>query len=139
MTAFFVTLLDGGWTWDAATGPGTPLHHAYLQATTATFVAIVACQVGTAFAARTDRVSLVRVGLGTNRLLLVGIAFELVFTAALVYLPAMNDLLGTAPLPWSTLLLVAPFPVVVWGVDELDRWARRRLDQAGSAGRAGSA
>jgi magnesium-transporting ATPase (P-type) len=139
MTAFFVTLLDGGWTWDAATGPGTPLHHAYLQATTATFVAIVACQVGTAFAARTDRVSLVRVGLGTNRLLLVGIAFELVFTAALVYLPAMNDLLGTAPLPWSTLLLVAPFPVVVWGVDELDRWARRRLDQAGPAGRAGSA
>ena len=39
-------------------GPGTPLHHAYLQATTMTFAGIVACQIGTAFAARTDRASL---------------------------------------------------------------------------------
>ena len=37
---------------------GSPLHDAYLQATTMTFLGIVACQVGTAFAARTERASL---------------------------------------------------------------------------------
>ena len=47
-----------------------------------TFLGIVACQVGTAFAARTDRASLRDVGVFTNPLLLWGIAFELAFTAA---------------------------------------------------------
>ena len=42
-----------------------------------TFLGIVACQVGTALAARTERRSLREVGLTTNRLLLWGIAFEL--------------------------------------------------------------
>ena len=47
------------------------------QATTMTFAGIVACQVGTAFAARTERASLRSVGVFTNPLLLWGIAFEL--------------------------------------------------------------
>ena len=44
------------------------------SATTMTFAGIVACQIGTAFAARTERASLRSVGLFTNRLLLWGIA-----------------------------------------------------------------
>lgn len=56
-----------------------------------TFAAIVACQVGTAFAARIDRASLFTVGLRSNPLLLWGIAFELVFTAAVIYLPWLQD------------------------------------------------
>ncbi|HEX7188040.1 MAG TPA: cation-transporting P-type ATPase [Actinomycetes bacterium] len=126
MLAFFVSLLGSGWRPGDATGSGAALHGAYLEATTATFVAIVACQVGTALAARTDRESLLRVGLLTNPMLLWGIAFELMFTAALVYLPVANDVMATAPLPVSTLLLIAPFPVLVWGADELWRARRRR-------------
>ena len=53
-------------------GAGTPLHHAYLQATTMTFLGIVACQIGTAFAARTERASLRSVGVFTNRAAAVG-------------------------------------------------------------------
>ncbi len=55
---------------------GPPLHHAYRQATTMTFLGIVACQIGTAFAARTDRASLRSVGVFSNRLLLWGIALR---------------------------------------------------------------
>ncbi len=84
------------------------------------------CQVGTAMAARTDHASLRSVGLCSNTLLLWGIAFELVFTAALVYLPLANQVMGTAPLPLTTLAMVTPFPLLVWGVDELWRAGRRR-------------
>ena len=70
-----------GWSPGDAIGKGTPLHPAYLQATTMTFLGIVACQVGTAFAARTERASLREVGVFSNPLLLWGIAFELAFTA----------------------------------------------------------
>lgn len=75
-------------------GAGCALHESYLTATTATFVAIVAwAQAGTAMAARSDRSSLRGIGLLTNPMLLWGIAFELVFTAALVYLPVANQLM----------------------------------------------
>ena len=129
MLAFFVTLLHAGWQPGDPTGPGSPLHGAYLEATTATFAAIVACQVGTAMAARTERASLLSIGLLTNPMLLWGIAFELAFTAALIYLPIANDIMRTAPLPWTTLLLLLPFPLVVWGVDELWRARLRHVDR----------
>jgi len=124
--AFLAVLWRAGWHPGDATGPSSPLHHVYLQATTITFAGIVACQVGTAFAARTDRASLFTVGLFTNPLLLWGIGFELAFTAAVIYAPPLQHVFGTAALDAGQLALIAPFPLVVWGVDELVRWVGRR-------------
>ena len=91
-----------------------------------TFAGIVACQIGTAFAARTDRASLFTIGVFSNRLLLWGILFEIAFTAAVIYAPPLQHIFGTAALSPTQLIVIAPFPVVVWGADELVRWARRR-------------
>ena len=125
MGGYLYSLWRAGWHLGDPTGAGTPLHHAYLQATTMTFAGIVACQIGTAFAARTDRASLFTIGLFSNRFLLWGIAFELVFTAAVSYTPPLQHIFGTAALSASQLAIIAPFPVIVWGVDELARWVRR--------------
>jgi calcium-translocating P-type ATPase len=129
MGAFFYVLTRAGWSPGDPTGPGTPLHHGYQQATTMTFLAMVVAQVGTAFAARTERASLRSIGVFSNRLLLWGIAFELVLTAVLIYVPVFQDLLGTAALPAKDLLLVVPFPFIVWGADELRRWLLRRAER----------
>jgi calcium-translocating P-type ATPase len=126
MGAYFYVLLRSGWSPNDPTGAGTPLHHAYQQATTMTFLSMVACQVGTAFAARTERASLRSIGVFSNRLLLWGIAFELALTAVLIYVPVFQDLLGTAALPAKDLALVLPFPFIVWGADELRRLRARR-------------
>jgi magnesium-transporting ATPase (P-type) len=123
---FFLVLLAAGWSPGVATGSGTPLHHAYLQATTMTWAGIVACQLGAAFALRTSHASLRQVGLLTNRYLLRGVAFAVAFAAAIIYLPPLQSLFTTAALPARDLLLLACFPVVVWGSDELWRWRRRR-------------
>lgn len=93
-----------------------------------TFAGITACQVGTAFAARTNHASLREIGVFSNRLLLWGILFELVFGAAIVYLPPLQTTFGTGPLAAHELALLATFPFVVWGTDELWRWARRSRD-----------
>ncbi len=93
-----------------------------------TFFSMVACQIGTAFAARTDRASLRSVGVFSNRLLLYGIAFELALAAAIMYLPPLQSLLSTAALPPDALLLTLPFPFIVWGADELRRYLLRRRD-----------
>jgi magnesium-transporting ATPase (P-type) len=103
-----------------------PLHDDYVQATTLTFVGIVSCQVGTAFASRTERAALRSVGVFSNPLLLAGIAFEFVFTLALVYVPFLQDIFGTAALPVEALAFVVPFPFVVWGADELRRARLRK-------------
>ena len=126
MGAFFYVLVRAGWHPGAPTGAHSPLHQAYLRASTATFAGIVMCQVGTAFAARTEHASLRRVGVFGNRLLLWAIGVELAFTAVLVYAPPAQRVFATAALPPDVLGLLAAFPFVIWGADELRRWLLRR-------------
>jgi magnesium-transporting ATPase (P-type) len=131
VTGGFLWVLErGGWSPSDATGAGSPLHDTWLLATTMTFAGITACQVGTAFAARTTRASLRSIGFASNRLLLWGIAFELAFAAAVIYIPFLQSAFGTAPLGGEELAVLAVFPPLVWGSDELRRWVVRRRAHA---------
>jgi calcium-translocating P-type ATPase len=125
LAGFFSVLLRAGWSPGDDVGEGTPLHDSYVRATAMTFAGIVACQIGTAFASRTERASLRAVGVWTNPLLLWGILFEVAFAAALIYLPPLQPVFHTAALGPVDLAILAPFPFIVWGADELRR-ARRR-------------
>jgi magnesium-transporting ATPase (P-type) len=126
LAGFFIVLTRAGWHPGDATGPGTRLHHAYQQATTMTLLGMIAGQIGTAFAVRTQRASLRSIGVFSNRYLLFGIAGELALAAVLVYAPPLQSLLGTAALPPRDLVLLLPFPLIVWGADELRRYLVRR-------------
>jgi magnesium-transporting ATPase (P-type) len=123
---FFYVLTSAGWSPGDATGPGHPLHHAYLQATTMTFLGLIASQIGSAFAVRTQRASLRSVGAFSNRYLLGAIVAELALAATFVYTPPLQSLLGTAGLPVHDLILLLPYPFVVWGADELRRFLVQR-------------
>lgn len=124
---FLVTLRAGGWTFGADVGSGQ-MHTLWQQATTMTFLGIVACQVGTAMAARTQTVSLFKIGFSGNRLLLAGILFELAFSAAVVVIAPLRLVFGTVMPEWWQLLMLLPFPLLVWGSDELFKSVRRRVD-----------
>jgi len=128
--AFLLVLVEAGWSPGDPTGTGSALHEDYLLATTVVFAGITTCQVGTAFATRTSHESLRRIGVFTNRMLLWGIAFELAFAAAIVYVPWLQDIFGTAALGVREIAVLATFPLVVWGSDELWRWRRRRRGAA---------
>jgi calcium-translocating P-type ATPase len=126
---FFFVLLHAGWGPGDDVSSGSPLHGTYLEATTMTFAGIVVCQIGTAVAARTERASLRTVGFFSNRLLLWGVLSELLFLAALVYVPPLQSVFGTAALGPLELAVLAPFPLIVWGADELRRAHARRAAQ----------
>jgi magnesium-transporting ATPase (P-type) len=128
MAGFFFVLMSAGWHPGDPTGAGHPLHHAYLQATTMTFVGMIMGQIGTAFAVRTRRESLRSIGVLSNRYLLMGIAGELALAALFVYAPPLQALLGTAALPARDLLFLLPYPFLVWGADELRRYLLRRRE-----------
>jgi calcium-translocating P-type ATPase len=126
MAGFFYVLLKAGWHPGAPVDSGAPLHRAYQQATTMTFLGMIAGQIGTVFAVRTQRASLWSVGVFTNRFLLAGIGAEILLAAVFVYAPPAQALLGTAPLPASDVLLLLAYPVIVWGADEFMRYILRK-------------
>jgi calcium-translocating P-type ATPase len=122
---YFYVLLKAGWRPGAAVDAGTPLYHPYRQATTMTFLGMITGQIGTAFAVRTQRASLWSVGVFSNRYLLAGIAAEIALAALFVYLPRCRSLLGTEPVRPADLLVLLPFPFIVWGTDELRKYLLR--------------
>jgi calcium-translocating P-type ATPase len=130
MGGYFLVMLTAGWSPGDATSPGTALHHTYLQATTMTWAGIVACQMGAAFAVRTSHASLREVGVFSNPHLLRGVAFALAFAAVIIYVPPVQSIFKTVALPVSDLAVLACFPVIVWGSDELWRWRQRRRENA---------
>jgi magnesium-transporting ATPase (P-type) len=123
MSGFFVAYLLGGW------HPGLPMPDQgalYTRATTMTQTGIVMGQVGAGFAMRTNRRSVFSIGLGSNRLLLVGVAFELGLAVALVYVPGLNTLFHQSPLGSREWLFLMIWPPIVFGADELRKAVVRR-------------
>ena len=85
------------------------------------WLGIVACQIGTAFAVRTDHASLWSVGVFSNRFLLGGIGVELAFAALLIYCRRCRPSSAPRRSPRRSCSPSLPFPFIVWGADEIRR------------------
>ena len=120
MAAFFYVLADGGWQYGDALGRYDLL---YLQATTACLSAIIVMQVVNVFCCRSDRISALTFRLGSNPLLLWGIAIELLLIIAIDYTSWGNVLFGTAPIPARVWLFAVPFAIGMLVLEEV----RKRL------------
>jgi magnesium-transporting ATPase (P-type) len=102
----------------------------YRSAITMTLATVVATQIGNLFAQRTERVSFIHSKPFTNRLVFVGIATELALVCAIIYLPFLQHLFGTAAFaPSNWLLLLGLTPVLLLadeGRKAFLRWSERR-------------
>jgi len=123
MTAFFWTYHLAGWRW------GLPLAGSgelYRHATTMTLAGIVAAQVGNVFACRTDRESLFRVGLLSNRFVLGGILAQVAVLVIVMDVPPIARVFGTAPLRFEEWRLLLLFPPAMIALEEARKWIVRR-------------
>jgi len=133
LAAFFFVLHGGGW--QSGQMPG--LHDTlYLQATTACFAAIILMQVVNLFLCRHPTLSAFSPALPANRLIVWGIAFELLLMLLLVYTAPGNALLGTAPLAAEVWLFIIPFGFAMLSLEELRKavvryWASGRRGEGG--------
>ncbi len=123
MAAFFFVLELAEWRYGELLGPQDPL---YRQATTACLAAIIAMQVVNVFACRSDRHSAFDAEALRNPLLWLGLAGEIGLILAIVYTPAGNRLVGTAPIPPSVWLYLVPFALGMLLLEELRKWLVRR-------------
>jgi magnesium-transporting ATPase (P-type) len=115
----------------------SPEGRVYVLSTSIYHAGVVTTQIGNAYACRTERSSVWRVGFFGNRLLLAGFAVELVLIGLLLYAPPLARIFEEGPLParfWALLLL---YPPVMFLAEEARKaFVRRR--QAGRAADAGA-
>jgi magnesium-transporting ATPase (P-type) len=108
MAGYFFVYYSSGWR------PGMELVSSgpiYLKATTMCLSGIIATQIGNVFACRTERESVFKIGFLSNRLVLLGIAVELVLINISVYFPPFQKILNTHSLTivdWAFLFMFTP-------------------------------
>ncbi|MDY0385748.1 MAG: HAD-IC family P-type ATPase [Methanolobus sp.] len=120
---YFAVLLDGGWTW----GQNLPFTDTlYMQAITAFFAAVIVCQIANVFTSRTRRQSVLTKGLFSNRMMLLGIASELLILIFIVYNPLGNLVFNTAAISIKYVLIAVPFALLLLGIDEFRKYAIRK-------------
>jgi len=125
MGAYFFVNMMNGW-------PGVPLTQSgmvYREATTMALASIVFCQIGVVQCARTEKQSIFKVGLLSNKNVLKGIVFEILLISAIIYVPFLQGIFETAPIglkEWVFLIL-CPIPIVF--LDEIRKSISRRIDK----------
>ncbi|MCQ9179416.1 cation-transporting P-type ATPase [Streptomyces sp. IBSBF 2953] len=108
----------------------------YREAITMVQAGIVLSQFFNALAVRTDRQSILKVGLLSNPALLAAGGFGVALMAAISYVPPLQDVFNTAPLDavdWAVLAGLGTLPLIA---DEIRKWwLRRRADRRKGARR----
>ena len=142
LAAYFHVLFQGGWRFGQSlelteTAFVNPIH---IKAATMVFAGIVIMQIANVFSCRSERLSAFRIGVWSNRLILIGIAFELAFTAMFIYVPGLQSVFTTSGLGWRDWLLLFGFMVMIFLLEELRKkaaagWAAAKNRRViGSAG-----
>ncbi len=123
MAAFFFVLHGAGWRYGEEISHLDPL---YLQATTATLTAIIVMQVMNVFLCRSGTESIFSLGPLGNRLILLGVATEIILILVIDYTPWGNLIFGTAPIGLNVWLFVIPFAFAMLALEEVRKWIARK-------------
>ena len=101
----------------------------YREALTMTQVGIIVSQFFNRFAVRSDRESIFRIGLFSNRPLFLAGFVDVGFAVAVSYVPALQSVFHTAPLRISDWLVLVGFGVLLLVADEARKAWHRRMER----------
>ncbi len=122
-----VAVTFGWFAWRQACGV------AYETVRTETFTLLALCQWFNMLNCQSAATSALRLGVLRNRWLVGGFALSIALQAAVLYLPVLNRLFHTVPLPLSTVLGIAAAASCVLWVEELRKALLRLRLQPGAA------
>jgi Ca2+-transporting ATPase len=92
---------------------------------TVVFTMLCFVQLGHVLAVRSERESLLTLGLLSNRPLLAAVLIAVALQLAIIYVPALNALFGTQALGPAELGLALTGAIAVFAVVEIEKWVRR--------------
>ncbi|MCX5876527.1 MAG: cation-transporting P-type ATPase [Deltaproteobacteria bacterium] len=129
MVAFLSFLLLHGWHYGTVTLADPLLHR---QAMTMTLLGVVSCQLFNAWTMRSWEFSAFSLGIFSNRLMLAGMAVNLIWVWTILNVAPVQKVFNTAHVPMGELWILLPFPVALFLSHEGYKWLRRRRDSQGN-------
>jgi len=124
LSLFFWVLFDGGWQWGQEMASNDTL---YRSATGIALSSILLMQIGNLFGRRSRTGSGIDMDAFRNPLILIGITFEALFSWAILYVPAVNTVLGTAPVDTDIYLIAWLGVPLIFGLDYLRKLVFRAI------------
>ena len=128
MIGCFMAWSTGGWHLGLSSIPSSN-PTIYARGTTMTFAGIVIAQVGNVLASRTNKASIFKTSLRSNKWIWLGIASQISIISLLIYAPPMQALFGTAPLGLFEWMFLALLAAIVVFAEEIRKWFARRLSK----------
>jgi sodium/potassium-transporting ATPase subunit alpha len=116
LTLFFYVLIDGGWSYGMDL---TADDLTYRSATGIALATILLMQIGNLIGRRYARKSGIDKGILRNHLMLAGILIQVIFSWALLYLPPVQQVLGTGPVSPPIYLIAWLGIPLIFGADFL--------------------
>ncbi len=95
---------------------------------TMVFTTLVLAQMGNAMAIRSNTDSVFKMGLFSNRLMVIAITVTFVLQLVLIYVPLMQRFFGTKPLSARDLAVALAASLIVFFAVEIEKWIRRTLN-----------
>jgi magnesium-transporting ATPase (P-type) len=99
----------------------------YLKGTTMTFAGIVIAQIGNVLACRTNKISIFKTSLKSNKWICIGIASQLTIISAIIYIPFMQNLFNTTAIGLMDWAFLAVLALTVVLAEEIRKWFARKL------------
>ncbi|MBK5107321.1 MAG: HAD-IC family P-type ATPase, partial [Anaerolineales bacterium] len=93
------------------------------------FTTLVLSQMGNALALRSERESLFKIGLLSNKSMLNAVLLTLVLQLAVIYVPFLQSVFKTNALSWQELLISLLLSTIVFWALEIEKWFKRRSDR----------
>jgi sodium/potassium-transporting ATPase subunit alpha len=124
LALFYYVLVQGGWRFGQELAASDPL---YRSATGMTLATIVLMQIGNLVGRRSIRGSGIDKGLVTNRLFVLGVATEVVFSWSLLHWTPIQTVLGTGPVAPAIYLLACLGAPLIFVLD----YARKKFLASG--------
>lgn len=91
-------------------------------ARTVAFATLICAELFRAFAARSERISVFKLGLFSNKMMNIAVALSLVMLVAVIYIPGINSIFNNValnPLAWVVILPLAILPFAVSEISKL--------------------
>jgi potassium/sodium efflux P-type ATPase len=103
--------------------------YAYILATTVFQSGVVLAQIGTAFACRTEKGKVHRMGWLSNHFLLWGIVFDVALLMAMIYIPPLARVFDHLPLPWIAWPFLLAFAPILYILEKVRKVVVLSIDQ----------
>jgi Ca2+-transporting ATPase len=121
--AYFAANYLNGHVWPHLAASGLD----YRQASTMTLATIIFCQIAAVLNIRFQRSSMFNRHFWDNSMIFIGIIFEIILLLCMCYVPLLQQVFGTAPLPGQDWLILVCIPVLLIAVDELRKLCLRHF------------